>query len=767
MKNLRDIPKKIYIEDIFNTVLNYDYTSSLNIYDKNYIDITLPLSDINNVSNKSISNRFIPEQNEKTYNSFYQYYNYNDTNITSKNNITNDYPDNSQYPDSHNNQIGSDGTIVINTNSYSTDNLNLAIVQEYNTVPKEQWDESPQDYISTLYNIVNSETSNGYRIINNLSFNDHSILANNSYQINKYSYTYKYNNLYNPSSIFNLNVGYYDMNIFTNGVQNHINKQEDEGIYIYYKLIDTKPIIQNNNLLEQEILYIFNEQHQINTIQGYLYNFKQSGLSGKILSSDREYYGSISYLDCDTSYFINEYTEDNEHFDEVLLTVYSFNSTIDEQIPIGSRNLFSPDVIDLEKLLPIEATYTSKIKLVITQKFLFDNLSLDNTSNLNGDTFNNISCGLEPEKYSNSNITNTLQFKRCLGCSKFLPGFNVELLKSNQSSYHTSYDTKTFKRFKPFETTILNTEFIKERIYMKDSNYYPYIYNLSYSNNNLEFKVNKNSYKHNEILYNGYSDVDVSLITYNYNDTTNYSDVTILESYNFTNLDNLIISDFTSNINNINNYFINIKLNQNQNIDNIINFISKINYYTNVYNNYEYNFILPQINNISSIKKILTYEYESDSTTIKEIQKINSNYILLNKNITNIILDNTANIDKTYIQITEISDSTILQEKQFDGTNYINNFNENNYYSLNDGTNIISISDYTCNNNTDYILLLFSNNNNIQNNTFDYNNISKFNFTVNYPIKLTLTNVNSITDVNNIINNNNIFSYKIQWIKKV
>jgi len=316
------------------------------------------------------------------------------------------------------------------------------------------------------------------------------------------------------------------------------------------------------------------------------------------------------------------------------------------------------------------------------------------------------------EKYAVDKITNTLQYKRCAACSKFLPGFNIDLLNNNKSVFHTQYDNKTFARFKDYEIVVPFTSFITERLFIKDNDYYPYLYDVNYNDNNLQFYVNSDSYKHSDILYKGINNIDVLLVTYDYNNIIDYNDSTIIESYNYNNINNKIISDFTTDISSvIDNYFINIRLNYQQSIENIVNFMTKLNYYTDVYNNYDYDFKIPQINSITAIKRILTYKYDNDSTVTKEITKENTNNIFINKNINEILLNNSKDISEIYIQISEISNNNIINEKWFDGTTYVSSFNESFPYSLNNGLNAITFTDFTANENTDYILIFITNNN--------------------------------------------------------
>lgn len=774
MKNLRKIPSNVYFSNLLSDIKNKDYTSSFEVNSKDYLNITFPIlnliQEIDN-NNNAVTNRHVPIQTNDTYNSFYQYYNYADNTIKSKSDIKNNYPISSWYPTAHEDQVGEDGTISIDMKTYPTDNLEITVYQEYNTVPKEQQDDSPQDYITTLRNITIPETADGFKIVNNLSFDDHSKIANNDYQTNKYSGSYSYEGLYNGSSVYELEPAYFDLNVSISNMRYNISRQENEGLYIYYKLIDTKEISKNNDIFEQEISYNFNSEKWINVIQGYLYNFKQYAENSQRIyppGDDRRYYATFNYLHCDTSYFLNNYTEDDDHFDEIILTVYSFNETLNDQIPIGNRNLFSPDIIDLEKILPIKPTYTKSIKLVITQKYNFDGVESDNTATLNDTVYKNINGELINAKYAVDRITNTLQYKRCAACSKFLPGFNVDLITDNKGVYHTQYDTRSFARFKDYEIEIPYTSFITGRIFIKDNSYYPYLYNMNYNNNILQFYVNTDSYRHSDILYKGIDNVDVSLITYDYNNIIDYNDSTVVESYNYNNINTEIITDFTTDFSSyIDNYFIDIKLNYQQDINNVINFMSKLNYYTDVYNNYEYNFKIPQLNSINNIKRILTYEYDSDSTIAKEIIKENTNNIFINKNISEFKINNVSNISDIYIQITELSNNNIINEKWFDGTTYVNTFNSLLSYSLVNGINTITLTDFTADNNTDYILIFITDNNCNQSSSFDYNNTIKMDMSYTIPTKFTLTDINNISEANSIIQNNDIFTYKLQYIKKV
>ena len=125
MKNLRELPEKIYFSNVLSDLYNTDFTSVFNIDNRNYYNITIPISVLENNQNKSIVNRFVPFQNDDTYNAFYQYYNYVDNTIKAKPSIKNNYPLDSWYPEDHEDQISSDGTITIDMKSYNVDDLNL------------------------------------------------------------------------------------------------------------------------------------------------------------------------------------------------------------------------------------------------------------------------------------------------------------------------------------------------------------------------------------------------------------------------------------------------------------------------------------------------------------------------------------------------------------------------------------------------------------------------------------------------------------------
>jgi hypothetical protein len=324
--------------------------------------------------------------------------------------------------------------------------------------------------------------------------------------------------------------------------------------------------------------------------------------------------------------------------------------------------MFSPDVIDLEKAISITPTYTSKIKLIIQQKYTFDGIDIDSTSALSDIIFRNINGEVINVKYGSGFNTNNLQFKRCAACSKFLPGFDVELLKNNKGQYHDQWDTRSFGKFKFHETNIKHTEFLTESLKLENNDYYHYLYNVKLDQTNIEFYLNPNIYKHSDILTNGIENIKIDLFTYDYSNIENFNDATIIESYTINDIYNKISVNFTNIPPELNSNFINIKLNYNQSIEKIISSLNKLNYYTNVYNNYEYNFLIPQIQNINYINKILTYEYDQDSTIVKEINKPLSNYIFINKNINSFYIDNTVSSENIFIQLSEISDGTIINE---------------------------------------------------------------------------------------------------------
>lgn len=759
MKNLRDFPKNIYFSKLLSDISNIDATTDTSISSRGYTNITFSLSDLYNNYNKSIVYRFTPQQNSNTYNEFYKYNTHLSNDIISFIDIKNEYPLESQFPDIHTNQIGNDGTVSINMKNYQVEDLNIELYQNQNTVPKEWQEEDQYHYIVTLHYLQETEISNGYRIVNNSSPNDYNVLAN------KYSY-YVFSNLFTPVSLPEFDSGFY--NIETSSLKNHINMYNDENLYIYYKLVDTKELVKNNEIFEQEISYSFNSQKQINTIKGYLFNFKQYPKYGFLKNTSYgNIYGTFNYLNCDTSYFSNNYIPDQDHYDEVLLTVYSFNETINEQIPIGSRNMFSPDVIDIEKAISIIPTYTSKIKLVIQQKYTFDGIDIDSTSALSNIIFRNINGEVINAKYGSGFNTNNLQFKRCAACSKFLPGFDVELLKNNKGQYHDQQDTRTFGKFKFHETNIKNTEFLTESLKLQNNDYYHYLYNVKLDQTNIEFYLNPNIYKHSDILANGIENIKIDLFTYDYSNIENFNDTTIIESYTINDIYNKISVDFTNIPSELNSNFINIKLNYNQNIEKIISSLNKLNYYTNVYNNYEYNFLIPQIQNINYINKILTYEYDQDSTIVKEINKPLSNYIFINKNINSFYIDNTGGPENIFIQLSEISDGTIINELQFDETANYNYFDQNNYININTEKKLIELNDFTANELTEYIMIFITNNNMQQNNNFDYSKTAKYNLSYTIPISYNVHYINDILSAIDIIKNENIFAYKLQYIKKV
>jgi len=92
MKNLRNIPSNIYFSNLLSDIENKDCTSVFKLNNKNYLDITIPVSELLQNNNKAITNRHIPIQDDNTYNAFYQYYNYTDNDIKAIPDIKNEYP---------------------------------------------------------------------------------------------------------------------------------------------------------------------------------------------------------------------------------------------------------------------------------------------------------------------------------------------------------------------------------------------------------------------------------------------------------------------------------------------------------------------------------------------------------------------------------------------------------------------------------------------------------------------------------------------------
>jgi hypothetical protein len=92
MKNLREIPKQVNFENILKNIHDLNHTIDITSILSDTINITFPVSKIDNIYNKSICNRFVPFQYDLTYKEFYQYYNYEDIDISAESNIVNNYP---------------------------------------------------------------------------------------------------------------------------------------------------------------------------------------------------------------------------------------------------------------------------------------------------------------------------------------------------------------------------------------------------------------------------------------------------------------------------------------------------------------------------------------------------------------------------------------------------------------------------------------------------------------------------------------------------
>jgi hypothetical protein len=95
MKNLRKMPPNIHFSDLISDIESKDCTTTFEMDNKNYLNITIPISELLQTENRSVVNRHIPQQTENTYKAFYQYYNYSDNVIKAVSDVKNNYPDSS------------------------------------------------------------------------------------------------------------------------------------------------------------------------------------------------------------------------------------------------------------------------------------------------------------------------------------------------------------------------------------------------------------------------------------------------------------------------------------------------------------------------------------------------------------------------------------------------------------------------------------------------------------------------------------------------
>jgi len=222
----------------------------------------------------------------------------------------------------------------------------------------------------------------------------------------------------------------------------------------------------------------------------------------------------------------------------------------------------------------------------------------------------------------------------------------------------TQYDTRNFNKFKPILTQIPFTTFISGRVILDKLNYYPYLYNMNVDSTTIEFDINNTCYKHSDILsYNSLESLDVQVFTYDYNNYEATDDATIVEQYHITNIGDRQSIELL-NAHNIN-HFINIKMNFNLTYQKLLSFLSELNLYITDYNNYEYDFNVPEKNNIKIVTKIKTYEYDSSSTNELVIEKANTNYCLFHKNVESINVNTNVSIP-VYIQVSQISNGIVI-----------------------------------------------------------------------------------------------------------
>jgi len=123
MQNLINTPNSLYFKDVYDDIINTtDYSSSMEIIGGNSIDLVFTLQDLIDAqsdftNNICLVNRFIPEQNETTYNNYYKFYNKESNVLKSEPFLKNNYPSVDWWPRTHlDDEIGPDGTISFNRN---------------------------------------------------------------------------------------------------------------------------------------------------------------------------------------------------------------------------------------------------------------------------------------------------------------------------------------------------------------------------------------------------------------------------------------------------------------------------------------------------------------------------------------------------------------------------------------------------------------------------------------------------------------------------
>lgn len=793
MKNLTELPQSIKIKDIINDYSASDYTTSLSLTHKSHIDLCISKKDIDSLSdtfiNKCFVNRFIPHCTDTIYNNHYKYWSNINDSLVSYKYITNDYPVESWYPTPHtDSNIGPDGTISINdTNPVITLTQLNDLTKAISRINGTYYTYRTYVNIKSVYeqnDIVNKQDV--YNLINTVTLYDHLNIFDPNYQYSKYGTSIAAKNEVTLAT--------------TMQVPNHLSYEytmapsilslySDENFYIYYREYDTKRIVVDNKLLKYELEYVFNTARQINTISGFLFNVINKGITQSAHASGTNDETQMAANECsinnncltlstDITSTVNKNVYD-ENYSTVYLTVLGLDESLNEWVPMGYRSLRGPDVVELETMLPILPRKVKAIKLVVQEKLHHtpNDLPPDSTAvmgafrDLKGLRFyssqyiNDIYYGITnsdmPLFRANIGIS---QFNMLCGCSKFLPGFNVELTDSNINQYHTLYDTRNFVKFKAFETQAPSNLFINGMAILSSNDYYPYLYDVSYNGSLLSFKVNENHYKHSDVLSNSAIDsIDIQRFTYDYTDNVNINDSTVIDSTNITDISGIHYMDISS----LNDEtFVNIKINYNPSNSAILNNISNLTTYISDYNNYEYGLKLPNKNNIKKIYSVDIYRYDVDSTTNLTVTKNNTNYILCNKNINSFILDNTNGTMVCNIQVTQIGTDGILFDKWINGTTYIDNYSDIvTSTNLVDGTNVVTLPTLSINPLTHYIMITITTNDNNWANNFSYSSTKLFNVMYTIPYT-TETQINPISFDTTLLSDD-VFHYKLHYTTKV
>lgn len=775
---MKNINIKNIVTDLKN---NSDYTTTLEMVPTNELNLNFTINELEDAlstfNSVSMVSKLTPEQTEENYNNFYKYYNTYNNIISSIPIDNNEYPLTNWYPRDHNDQIGPDGTISINSEKCPAFNItDLARKQQKYKANSSYY--SVQTYNIYTCQLEKTETTNdGYKIVNNkLTDNYHSKMISSDTQDSKYGFFYREdirlsesiyyytddNNDKYEFSYYPTHASYLSPN--PEQVLRYYEKNEE---YIQYKLVNNLDIIQKHELQEYEIEYEFNEEKQINTLEGYIYN----------LSYDVLYHHHlVDYRYDDWNYYSYQFEPtitkpDPSNFSVVFLSVFGWDEEISDQLLMGYRSLSAPTIINLKKDIPLIPRKIKKIKLLVQQKIQFtEKEKLDDVVKVRENVYKQLKVMNLPlmgiRTIDNSFAFSPQMFPSYTACSKFLPGFDVSLLEGNVNRYTTLYDTRSFIKFKNHNTYIPTSKFIESRLILSERNYYPYLYDINLDSTTLSFNINKNCYKHNDIISNNaVESVDINVITYDYS-SKNLNDSTITETYHISDIDSRISIDTSTAF--IENHFINIKLNFNQTLDNIIETLTSVNLYTDNYYNYEYDLKLPEKNNINKLLRILEYRYDSTNGEITEITKENTNYIFTHTNITSVDIYSDTTVIPAIIQVSQIGDVGVISD------HYINLLGEisldsSEYTAINSGWNIIDLSSLIIDNDCKYLMIFASGKESNQTNNYEYSQKTKlFNFKYELPIiSINFPNYQSIEDLEQLINDKDVVYYTTYTTKKV